>query len=281
MILSYRHQYDSDITINSTVATGAKRMKLHCLGTAGYHPSATRHTSCYFLPEAKLMLDAGSGLFRGEPLFQANDLSILLSHAHLDHTMGLTFLLDYLAVTPLKIVRVYGEGAKLDAIRSHLFHEALFPVLPPIEWRALENESQSFSIGDTRCSWFPMDHPGGSVGFRLSWKGLSFAYITDTTATPNADYWAQIQGVDWVLHECNFSDEWVELAIKTGHSWTTGVLESAAIAGVSRLILSHVNPLADDHDPLKLDLALSKLTKMPPKKLLLARDSMVIDLSSL
>jgi ribonuclease Z len=256
-------------------------MKLHCLGTAGYHPSATRHTSCYFLPEANLMLDAGSGLFRVQSLIQSEELSIVLSHAHLDHVLGLTFLLDYVAVTPLRKVHVYGERDKLEAVQQHLFHETLFPVLPPIEWHSLEDIGRDFRIGETRCRWFPLDHPGGSVGYRFDQKGLSFAYITDTTAVPDANYWHEIQGVDWLVHECNFSDDWIDLAIKTGHSWTTGVLESAASAGVSRLILTHINPLADDSDPLKLDLAKGNLGNRLPSKLIVANDSTVIDLSSL
>ena len=39
-------------------------MKLHCLGTGGYHPSEHRHTACYYLPELQLVLDAGTGMFR-------------------------------------------------------------------------------------------------------------------------------------------------------------------------------------------------------------------------
>lgn len=256
-------------------------MKLHCLGTAGYHPSATRHTSCYFIPEANLMLDAGSGLFRIQHLIQSEDLSIVLSHAHLDHVLGLTFLLDFLAVTPLKKVRVYGQRAKLKAIREHLFAEALFPILPPIEWVSLEEEGQEFWIGETRCRWFPLEHPGGSVGYRFDRKDLSFAYVTDTTALPESAYWQEIQGVEWLLHECNFSDEWIELAIKTGHSWTSGVLNSATAAGIPRLILTHINPLADDSDPLGLEKSPMPSVVSKLKKLIVADDSLVLDTSSL
>ncbi|HOT62947.1 MAG TPA: hypothetical protein PLU93_08795, partial [Treponemataceae bacterium] len=35
---------------------------------------------------------------------------------------------------------------------------------------------------------FPLAHQGGSRGFRLDWPGHSMAYVTDTTATPDADY---------------------------------------------------------------------------------------------
>ena len=256
-------------------------MKLHCLGTAGYHPSATRHTSCYFIPEANLMLDAGTGLFRIEKLLQKEEISILLSHAHLDHVFGLTFFLDYVAVTPLRKIHVYGERAKLEAIQSHLFNELLFPVMPPIQWHAIEELGREFQLNGARCRWFPLSHPGGSVGYRMDWPGLSLAYITDTTASPQSEYWGEIQGVDWLMHECNFSDDWIELAIKTGHSWTSAVLECAAKARVSRLILTHINPLAAESDPLRLADATRTHPGYTPPQIWVASDSEVIDLSSL
>jgi len=256
-------------------------MKLHCLGTAGYHPSATRHTSCFFIPEASLMLDAGSGLFRVESLLHQEEISILLSHAHLDHVFGLTFFLDFVAVTPLRKIHVYGERAKIEAIKTHLFHELMFPVLPPIEWHAIEDFGREFLLNGASCRWFRLDHPGGSVGYRINWPTLSIAYITDTTASPQSEYWREIQGVDWLIHECNFSDEWIDLAIKTGHSWTSAVLESAAKAGIPRLILTHINPLAGESDPLGLARATAKMPVSTPSQILVASDSLVIDLSSL
>ena len=38
---------------------------------------------------------------------------------------------------------------------------------------------------------------------------------TDTTATADADYIEKIRGVDLLIHECYFSDDWEEHAIKT------------------------------------------------------------------
>ena len=256
-------------------------MKLHCLGTAGYHPSATRHTSCYFIPDDSLMLDAGSGLFRVEKLLEVEEISILLSHSHMDHVFGLTFLLDYVSVTPLRKIHVYGEHAKLEAVRKHLFDELLFPILPPIEWHPIEALGRRFELGMAKCSWFPLEHPGGSVGYRLDCENLSLAYVTDTTASPQAEYWREIQGVDWLIHECNFSDESIELAIKTGHSWTSAVLESAAASGIRRLILTHINPLATDSDPLGLAKVDDKIWTARPKEIVVASDSLIVDLSSL
>ena len=61
-------------------------------------------------------------------------------------------------------------------------------------------------------------------------------------------------GVDLLIHECYFPDGYEELAIKTGHSCLSPVLEVARAAQVKRLVLIHVNPLASDDDPLGLDL---------------------------
>jgi ribonuclease Z len=194
---------------------------------------------------------------------------------------GLTFFLDYVAVTPLRKIHVYGERAKLEVIRKHLFHELLFPVLPPIQWHAIEDYGRRFQIGETECRWFPLEHPGGSVGYRLNWQNVSLAYVTDTTASQHAPYWAEIQGVDWLIHECNFSDQWIDLAIKTGHSWRSAVLECAHQHQIERLILTHINPLANDEDPLEMANAVAKEGVNSPSRLVVAKDSMVIDLSSL
>lgn len=256
-------------------------MKLHCLGTAGYHPNESRHTSCYAIPELELVLDAGSGFFRLGKLIQSDTLHILLSHAHLDHVFGLTFVLDFLATTPLRNVHVYGESEKLKAIREHLFHPLLFPVPPDFYWHNLEECGNRFSIGTSHVSWFPLEHPGGSVGYRIDTQTTSLAYITDTTCYPRSPYWSEIQGVEWLLHECNFPDEYEELAIKTGHSWTTAVLEAAKKQRIKRLLLSHVNPIGDEHDPIGLTAATAKNLRNTPEQIVLAHDRLIVDLESL
>ncbi len=256
-------------------------MKLHCLGTAGYHPSATRHTAAYYLPELNLLLDAGSGVFRLQGLIDSPEISILLSHAHLDHIIGLTFFWDLISTTPLERIHVYGVRNKLEDIRQHLFHNSLFPSHPPLVWHALEDHATGLQLGSAACEWFPLEHPGGSMGYRLTTPELSLAYVTDTTSHHDSEYWGAIQGVDWLVHECNFPDSEKELAIRTGHSWTSAVLENAYKHGIERLVLTHVNPLAEDADPVGLAEATARLGQRTPSQIILASDSRVIDLSSL
>jgi ribonuclease Z len=225
-------------------------MKLVLLGTTGYHPNDERQTACFMLPELGIVLDAGTGMYRVRDELVTKHLDIFLTHSHLDHIVGLTFLFDVTYGKSVERVTVYGEAEKLAAVREHLFTESVFPVGPPFEFHPLDGDVAL--AGGGRLSYFPLDHPGGSVGFRLEWPGHSLAYVTDTIARPNADYLEQIRGVDLLLHECYFTDDLSAQAELTGHSWTTRVAEVARAAAVKRLVLVHINPLATGADPVGL-----------------------------
>jgi ribonuclease BN (tRNA processing enzyme) len=210
-------------------------MKLLLLGTGGYHPSETRETACLMLPELGLLLDAGTAMYRADEHLATDRLDIFLSHAHLDHVIGLTYLFDVLHGKP---------------VEQHLFAPALFPIRPSFETRALRGEAALPQGG--RLTHFPLEHPGGATGFRLDWPGRSLAYVTDTTARPDAAYLEHIRGVDLLIHECYFNDELADKAELTGHSCVTPTAELARAAGVGRLILTHINPLAPADAPLDL-----------------------------
>jgi len=106
-----------------------------------------------------------------------------------------------------------------------------------------------------RLTHFPLVHPGGTVGYRLDWPGHSMAYVTDTTATVDADYVDRIRDVDLLIHECYFPDASADWAAKTGHSCTTPVAEVAHRAEVGRLVLVHQNPLCNEQDAIGVDTA--------------------------
>jgi len=202
------------------------------------------------LPAAGIVLDAGTGFFRVRQHVATPNLDILLSHTHLDHVVGLTFMLSTKWQKPIERIRVHAQAAKLAAIREHLLDEQLFPAPLPCEWCALEEGP--LSIAGARITHFPVVHPGGCVGFRLDWPDRSLAYVTDTTASPRAAYVDQIRGVDLLVHECNFRDGQEEWAEKTGHSSTTPVAQVAATAGAKRLVLVHLDSLDESDDPVEI-----------------------------
>ena len=229
-------------------------MRLVLLGTTGYHPNDFRQTPCMLLPECGIMLDAGTGMYRAGRYLKTSELTILLTHAHLDHVIGLTYLFNVVREHPLEKVVVRSQAAYLQAVDEHLFSNSLFPIKPPMEFQSLEGEAAELPCGG-RLTWFPLVHQGGSIGYRLDWPGHSMAYVTDTTARADAQYVDKIRGVDLLVHECYFSDDHAEWAERTGHSWTTEVAKVAACADVGRLILVHINPLSTEDDPIGLDVA--------------------------
>lgn len=229
-------------------------MKLVLLGTTGYHPSDQRQTACLMLPAVGVVLDAGTAMYRARRWLQTDELDIFLTHAHLDHVVGLTYLLDVLRDKSVRTT-VHGEAAKLQAIETHLFSEELFPVKPPCSFQPLRQVEPLAGPGGGRLTHFALEHPGGAVGYHLQWPGHSLAYVTDTTARPAARYLEAIRGVDLLVHECYFPDSQADLAELTGHSTTTAVAELARAAGVGRLVLVHVDPSSDQTDPIDLDVA--------------------------
>jgi len=226
-------------------------MKLLLLGSGGYHPSAQRHTACLMLPEVGVVLDAGTGMFRLPEHLATDELDIFITHAHLDHVIGLTYLLGLLHDRGMRRVTVHGTEGKLAAVREHLFAEPVFPIGPRFEMRPLD-ETVPLPLGGT-LGWFRLDHPGGSIGYRLDWPGHSLAYVTDTTATADAPYIERIRSVDLLAHECYFSDDQAELARQSGHSCASAVAEVAQAAEVGRLVLTHIDPSAVSADSLGLE----------------------------
>lgn len=247
-------------------------MKLHLLGTSGYHPMERRHTACLMIPEVGIVLDAGTAMFRIRDLIQTRHLDIYLTHTHLDHSMGLTFLLDVLADKDMQRVTIHAKPDKLAAIDEHLLHPLIFPVKLPYEMRPLAPEETLTGGGVLRQ--LPLDHPGGAVGYRLDWPGgHSMAYASDTT-TPGATapYVEHIRGVDLLVHECYYPDGMEDMAALTGHSCATPVAQAARAAEVKRLLLLHINPISTADDPIGMP---TIQTIFPNAEL--AHDCMVVD----
>lgn len=233
-------------------------MRLQFLGTGGFHPNERRHTAGLLFPDLGLAFDAGSCSFRMTSRLTTPDLEIFLTHAHLDHIQGLTVLLVPLLLGSIRKCRVHADPVVIEAVKTHLFSDPIFPVLPSFEFVVLE-ERVLVGNGRGTITHCPLKHPGGSLGFKLELDGHRMAYITDTCV--DGTYTEFIRGVDVLIHECYFPDSMSEWAAKTGHSHTTPVAQLARDAGVGRLYLTHIDPQRSDDDPVGLAAARAVFTQ--------------------
>ena len=227
-------------------------MNLIALGTNGYIPSYGRHTMSFLVlgESDALVLDAGTGMSRllepaiRERLNGYDRLSILLSHYHLDHVVGLSFLLG---VWPDHPTTIYGPSRPLvdadpiDAVnglyRPPFFSIGLADLDAPVEIVSVSDSE--FTVGEFHIRARRQPHPGGSIGIRI---GDDLAYVTDTAIQDETvDF---VRGVKALLHEVWMTDE--EAAAETPdasrHSHESGVADIAREAGVEWLAPIHHHP---------------------------------------
>lgn len=224
-------------------------MRIEMLGTGGYHPSERRHTACYFLPGCGLVLDAGTGAFRvlrrvaEGALGASRRLDVLLTHAHLDHVSGLTYLfgLEHDG-EPIETV-VHAPPGVIEAVREHLLAPAIFPIPPVTRYEPLGERLEL--PGGAVVSTFPLDHPGGSIGVLIEHDGKRLAYVTDTRPLEEESL-ARVSGADLLLHEAYFRHARREFAHLTGHTTAVEAAEAADRADAGRLVMIHPDPRADE-----------------------------------
>ncbi len=221
------------------------------LGTNGYIPSFGRHTMSFLLltGETALLLDAGSGIARllepglQEVLLPYSRLNIVLTHYHLDHVIGLSYL-PGVWTKPVRIFapqRPYVDTEAGEAI-GRLLQPPLFSLALdrfPMEVELFGYGKDRLEVGELSLRCRRQEHPGGSVGMRVN---DDLAYITDTVVDDQSERF--IRGVELLLHEVWLTD--AEASANpgglAGHSCESDVLRLAADSGVRYLLPVHHHP---------------------------------------
>lgn len=222
-------------------------MELIALGSAGWVSSTERATACYAVRNGRclLLLDAGTGVSRlidrnSGLLDELDELHVLLSHFHLDHIIGLT----YLTALPLPPrVTVWGPGPSYEGTsREILDRVAGWPFQPAFL-------SELHDIRD--ISLRGLEICGLSVEFRIQsmHSAPSFAmrindqltYCTDTAYDDGNIAFARHSEI--LLHEA-----WpASSGPVQGHTAPVEAALVAERAAVGTLVLCHVPPRADEH----------------------------------
>lgn len=221
------------------------------LGVNGFYPSYGRQTMSFLLfasDGSALLLDAGTGFGRlAEPgvaarLADQERLDVVLSHYHLDHTIGLT----YASGAWGRPLRIFCPAPPLvDAEPEDAFGRLIAPPLFPLRYDAfpvpieIESYRGDFAIAGIDIRTRRQTHPGGSTGLRF---GDSVAYLTDTVGDQASIAFST--GVDLLMHEIWASDEEASehpFLVK-GHTAIGPALEIADQAGARSLMPVHYHP---------------------------------------
>ena len=220
------------------------------LGSGGWIPTSRRETCSAYLRDGDhvLVIDAGTGIHRlienPQLLEGAKHLDLVLTHFHLDHTAGLS----YLPALPLEAV-VWGPGqlnygTATEEILGRLLGSPLFASTPAdLTAGVREIPAEPFEVGPFELrSRTQRLHPDPTLALRI---GDTLAYCTDTAAdSGNVEFAA---GSRVLCHEAWYAQDTTD---DETHSAAGEAGRIAAAAGVEQLVLIHVSPLLASDDEL-------------------------------
>lgn len=211
-----------------------------------------------------LILDTGTGVRRlGESLLRTGqpvEASVLFSHVHWDHIQGFPFFTPIF--NPTTRLDLYGnpeDGTLHDVLAKQMTYPT-FPVtldqLPAtITYNGIAPGAR-FDVGPFSVTTGELNHPNGSLAFRVELFDRSIVYATDTEHYRDGRIDERIvelaRGADMLIYDSQYTPDQYDGHVDGvcrhgwGHStWVEGVRVARA-ADVGQLVLFHHDPSSDD-----------------------------------
>jgi phosphoribosyl 1,2-cyclic phosphodiesterase len=210
-----------------------------------------------------IVLDAGSGFCPlGDYLMQGpfgrgqGDMTLLLSHTHLDHLIGFPFAVP--VHIPGNRFTIYGPAASrggLEGLHEGLVAPAYSPVYTldnigsTLDFRSIPRVP--FQIGTVHAQAQRFPHGAGydSWGFKLTEGDRTLAYVPDVEyprgeVAPEAIEF--VRAVNLLIHGAHYTP--TDYKPDLGHGHIMHAVRLAETAGVDRLILFHHAPKRSDEE---------------------------------
>ncbi|MGH7321291.1 MAG: MBL fold metallo-hydrolase [Candidatus Rokuibacteriota bacterium] len=199
-------------------------MRLEVLGCYGGEAPAFRLPS--FLIDGHLLLEAGA-VTEALPIHDQVKLEhILVSHAHLDHVVGLAFLVDNIQAAAARTgpVTTASLAPVIHDLQTHCFNGRLWPdftKLPPESPALLFAtlaEGKPAQFGELTVIPVAVHHTVPATGFVISDGSSGFVFSGDTG--PTTHLWEVARGtpsVRAVVVETAFPNRLEPLARASGH----------------------------------------------------------------
>lgn len=199
-------------------------MKIRVLGCSG--AEFPGHNPSGFLLDGTILFDAGSLTNVLDRKEQSKIRDIFITHAHLDHVRGISFLADNIIVEKRRQrVNIVSIPSVLRTIKQNLLNDSLWPdftMIPDYENAVLKySPVKPFApveVNGYRIIPYTVSHSVPAVGYLVeNSRGRRFFYTGDTGPTDAT--WKRIG--DLALHslviEASFPNRMKDLAILTGH----------------------------------------------------------------
>ena len=243
--------------------------------------------------ERVIILDAGTGVIPlGRELARRRSLEMVLlfSHLHHDHTQGFPFFVP--AYMPNAKLHIFGPDGTHESLRNVLEHNQSAETFP-VRLREMASSKDIQSVRESqviiwdkagvRVAESPdgveeeavvihihksYAHPGGVYVYRITWRGKSVVYATDTEGYVGTDRRLVkfAKDADVTVHDAQYLESHYRGGLAGfpatqgyGHSTAVMACEVAVAAEVEQLILFH-------HDPSYSDAVIADMEASAQKK---------------
>ena len=248
-------------------------MEVSILGTRGSVPVSGvdyvcygGETTCVYLRfgDQNIVLDCGTGMME-LPKFlhkDAQQITVLLSHPHVDHLLGLPMC--PVVFDSAKRINIYGAVRNGMDVRQQIctfLAPPLWPVGPDkvpaeITFRMLP---ERMILGDVTVESMDGVHPGGVSLFRLTGGGKTVVIMTDCTVTEESiPVFAKFaRDCDLLLCDGQYSRQEWKGREHYGHSTWVAAAQLGVACGARQVRIIHHDPFRTDA---QLDSAAQELT---------------------
>lgn len=224
-------------------------MKLTVLGCSGGIGSG-RHTTS-LLVDDDVLIDAGSGVTTLDFERLAKIDHVFLTHAHLDHVLGLPLLLDSVGDLRGAPLTVHALPDVLDVLSDHLFNWKLWPDfrrIPNAEAPWLRFEAlgfgESLTLAGRSFRPLPVDHVVPACGLHLASEAGSLVFSGDTTHS--AAFVAALNAIPDLRHliiETSFENALADVArVSKHHSPDSLAAELGMLSVAPEVWITHLKP---------------------------------------
>lgn len=208
------------------------------------------HLSCFLLNK-KILLDAGASMFLDFEDQIAID-HVLVTHSHLDHTIGIPFLIDTVFARKENQIKIYGLFESLKALKENLFCEDVWPDFTniPIDAPKLGfipiHTLEEFTIEGVKIIPIKTNHIVPTLAYLLEEAGSQFLYIGDTHHCD--ELWEEVNSratnLKGVIIETSFPNRLSGLAKTSGHLTPSQLeIEINKLTTPAPLYIFHMKPM--------------------------------------